>query len=215
MVLFSGIEAKWQAKSKIILRGWNVSIDRNIEFAGPQRKSCSDNDRTIEGKISAAVKPFESDHLSGQFFGGELPVTGVVLIDFCFLYEAEDITKVCNSLDELVNKLEREAEIGQKKIFNEHGALSSSFEMYQSDIFLSNNSIQAFIGEEVFTYITFNTFNHLMTYQPEFSDECRLWVEQLRSKSVLLSEVSEKLRYQFFVGIRKKLDDIRYWLSHG
>ncbi|HMS67465.1 MAG: hypothetical protein IPL23_05660 [Saprospiraceae bacterium] len=78
------------------------------------------------------------------------------------------------------------------------------------DIFLSNNSIQAFIGEEVFTYITFNTFNHLMTYQPEFSDECRLWVEQLRSKSVLLSEVSEKLRYQFFVGIRKKLDDIRY-----
>ncbi|MCB0646633.1 MAG: hypothetical protein KDC49_08215 [Saprospiraceae bacterium] len=122
---------------------------------------------------------------------------------------AEDIALVCNSIDELVNKLEREAEMGQKKILNEYGALSSSFEMYQSDIFLSNNSIQAFIGDEVFTYITFNTFNHLMTYQPEFSEECRLWVEQLRSKSVLLSEVSEKLRYQFFVGLRKKVDDLR------
>jgi hypothetical protein len=122
---------------------------------------------------------------------------------------AHEADKICDSLDDLLNKLEREAETGQKKILNTHGSLTSTFEMYQSDIFLSNNCVQAHIGDQVFTHITFNTFNHLMTYSPEFSEECRLWVEQMRSKSVLLSEVSEKLRYQFFVKLRKKVDDLR------
>lgn len=121
----------------------------------------------------------------------------------------EDATKVCDSLDELLNKLEREAETGKKTILNRHGSLSSSFKMYQSDIFLSNNCIQAFLGETVYTHITFNTFNHLMTFNPEFSEECSLWVDQMRSKSVLLSEVSEKLRYQFFLTLREKINGLR------
>jgi hypothetical protein len=121
----------------------------------------------------------------------------------------EDALKICDALDELLNKLEREAETGQKKILNPHGSLSSTFEMYQSDIFLSNNCIQAYLNDDIYTHITFNSFNHLMTYSPEFSEECRQWVEQMRSKSVLLSEVSEKLRYQFFVTLRKKVSNLR------
>jgi uncharacterized protein Veg len=117
--------------------------------------------------------------------------------------------KVCEDLEALLLKLEREAETGQKKILNHLGNLHSKFEMYQSDIFISNNCIQADIGEDTYTYITFNTFNHLMSFQPEFSTECGLWVEQMRSKSVLLSEVSEKLRYQYFLNMRKKLNDLR------
>jgi hypothetical protein len=121
----------------------------------------------------------------------------------------EDMIKVCEDLEALLLKLEREAETGQKKILNHLGNLHSKFEMYQSDIFISNNCIQADIGEDTYTYITFNTFNHLMSFQPEFSTECGLWVEQMRSKSVLLSEVSEKLRYQYFLNMRKKLNDLR------
>lgn len=121
----------------------------------------------------------------------------------------DDANKVCDSLDELLNKLEREAETGKKTLLNKQGALSSSFKMYQSDIFLSNNCIQATLGDTTYTHITFNTFNHLMTFDPKFSDECKLWVDQMRSKSVLLSEVSEKLRYQFFVGLREKINDLR------
>ncbi len=122
---------------------------------------------------------------------------------------AEDSNKVCDSLDELLNKLEREAETGKKTILNRNGSLSSSFKMYQSDIFLSNNCIQAFEGDTVYTHITFNTFNHLMTFNPEFSEECSQWVDQMKSKSVLLSEVSEKLRYQFFLTLRKKINLLR------
>jgi hypothetical protein len=121
----------------------------------------------------------------------------------------DDFVKICDDLDALLNKLEREAETGKKSILNEHGSLHSTFEMYQSDIYISNNCVQAKINQETYTYITFNSFNHLMTYSEEFSEECRKWIDQMRSKSILLSEVSEKYRYQFFVGQRKKIMQLR------
>ena len=129
--------------------------------------------------------------------------------DSGLLTSIEDAVQICDSLEDLLVKLEREAESGKKSILNNRGQLLDSFKMYQSDIFLSNNCIQAFMGPQVFTYITFNSFNHLMTYTPEFSNECSLWVNQLRSKSILLSEVSEKLRYQFFVQLRHKIKILR------
>lgn len=130
-------------------------------------------------------------------------------LDSGLFVSTDDAMKICDGLDELLDKLEREAESGKKSILNPKGQLSGAFKMYQSDIFLSNNCIQAFMGPQVFTYITFNSFNHLMTYSPEFSNECSLWVDQLRSKSILLSEVSEKLRYQFFVHLRQKIKNLR------
>ncbi|AEV32336.1 hypothetical protein Oweho_1337 [Owenweeksia hongkongensis DSM 17368] len=93
---------------------------------------------------------------------------------------------ICDDLDRLLNKLEKETFVAKKThtIGGEH--YSSSFEMYQSDICLSNNSIQAFGGGEVYTYVSFNSFNSLMSYAPPFSKECSLWIEQIRVKSIYL-----------------------------
>ncbi|NNJ55591.1 MAG: hypothetical protein HKP14_05645 [Bacteroidia bacterium] len=123
--------------------------------------------------------------------------------------EANTGNQICDDIDALLNKLEREAERGHKTITTSEGTISSPFKMYQSDIYMSNNCIQAFLGEKIFTYVSFNSFNSLMSFSPNFSKECNLWVEQIRLKSILLSEVSEKLRYQFFQSLRTKLLDLR------
>lgn len=130
-------------------------------------------------------------------------------VDSGLFASKNDFDKICDDLDALFDKLEREAESGKKSVLNENGYLSSPFEMYQSDIYISNNCIQATVGKEVYTYITFNSFNHLMTYAPDFSEECGKWVEQMRNKSILLSEVSEKYRFQFFLAQRKKINQLR------
>ena len=117
--------------------------------------------------------------------------------------------QICDDIDALLIKLEREAERGEKMILSHDSSISSSFKMYQSDIYMSNNCIQAFLGEKVFTYVSFNSFNSLMSFTPSFSNECNLWIEQIRSKSILLSEVSEKLRYQFFKRLRSKMSELR------
>ncbi len=116
---------------------------------------------------------------------------------------------ICEDLELLLEKLEREALLA-KKVLNVDGkSYSSTFEMFQSDIFLSNNSIQAFMDDKVYTYVSFNSFNSLMSYAAPFSEECSAWIEQIRVKSILLSDVSEKLRYQFFQGLRQKIAQLR------
>lgn len=135
-------------------------------------------------------------------------------IDSGLFESQESALMICDDLDRLLNKLEKEALVAKKSqtIDGEH--YGSSFEMYQSDIFLSNNSIQAFSGGEVYTYVSFNSFNSLMSYAPPFSKECSLWIEQIRVKSILLSDVSEKLRYQFFQGLRAKIESLRKVIDH-
>ena len=86
---------------------------------------------------------------------------------------------------------------------------TSNFSMYQSDIFMSNNSILASVGGSVYSYVSFNSFNSLMSFSPSFSEECQRWVEQIRVKSILLSDVSERLRYQFFQGLRNKIKTLK------
>lgn len=117
--------------------------------------------------------------------------------------------QICNDLSSLLDKLEKEAQLGKKYLLTDSGTEESSFAMYQSDIFLSNNSIQAYKDGKIYSYVSFNSFNSLMSFSPHFSEECSKWIEQIRLKSILLSEVSEKLRYQFFKGLRQKVDGLR------
>ncbi|MFT4523107.1 MAG: hypothetical protein ACI8ZN_002059 [Bacteroidia bacterium] len=126
----------------------------------------------------------------------------------------ETAFKICDDIDLLLTKVEQEAQFGKKIADTKSGVVRGNFELYQSDIYLSNNSIQAFAGDKIFTYVSFNSFNSLMSFTPNFSEECHAWIEQIRLKSILLSEVSEKLRYQYFYGLRKKLNDLRALLEH-
>lgn len=120
----------------------------------------------------------------------------------------ETSVMICEDLHRLLNKLEDEAERGQKSVVVNGELVSSPFKMYQSDIYMSNNCIQGYYGDKVYTYVSFNTFNSLMSFTPNFSAECTRWIEQIRLKSILLSEVSEKLRYQFFKRLHEKVDQL-------
>lgn len=126
-----------------------------------------------------------------------------------FFNSVDDALQVCDDLDDLLNKLEREAVISKKSLNSDISAASGKFEMYQSDILLGSNTVQVQSGGELFTYIGFNSFNSLMSRSPGFSEECSRWISQVRAKSILLSDVSEKLRYKFFQRLRGKISKLR------
>ena len=124
----------------------------------------------------------------------------------------KDANTVISILDDLVlflNQLEAEAMLAKKTYHRNAEHFTSNFSMYQSDIFMSNNSILASVGGSVYSYVSFNSFNSLMSFSPSFSEECQRWVEQIRVKSILLSDVSERLRYQFFQGLRNKIKTLK------
>jgi hypothetical protein len=126
------------------------------------------------------------------------------------LFSTNDIVyQLCDELEDLLLTAESQAEFGRKSFQNENGIFSANFAMYQSDIYLSNNSIQAYKEDRIYTYVSFNSFNSLMSFSPAFANDCHEWIEQIRTKSILLSEVSEKLRFQYFMGLRKKINVLR------
>ena len=49
----------------------------------------------------------------------------------------------------------------------------------------------------------------MMTMNPDFCEEVDDWMENLIKKSVLISGVSEKMRYQFFNKIFNKLNALK------
>lgn len=130
-------------------------------------------------------------------------------IDSGFFKSMDDALRVCNDLDDLLVKLEREAVVSRKTLGTDVDTQSGKFEMYQSDILLGTNTVQVQSHGELFTYVGFNSFNSLMSKSPTFSEECSLWTNQIRSKSTLLSDVSEKHRYKFFQGLKAKIDKVR------
>lgn len=125
------------------------------------------------------------------------------------LFESkESALSICQDMFSLLAKLEREALLAKKVFSTKEETYTSKFAMYQSDILLSNNSVQGFTNDRVYTYVSFNSFNSLMSYAPPFSEECSAWIKQIRLKSILLSEVSEKLRYQFFQSLRSRITSL-------
>lgn len=130
-------------------------------------------------------------------------------LDAGFFASVEDAMQICDDLDDLITKLEREAVVSKKYFNGEHGEESAKFELYQSDILLGTNTVQVQCNDDLYTYIGFNSFNSLMSKSPSFSNECQRWIMQFRSKSTMLSDVSEKFRYQFFHALRSKINALR------
>lgn len=122
-----------------------------------------------------------------------------------FFERLSDASAICKDLYALLDKMEREAMVGKKTLSDDISSHSSTLSIYQSDILLSNNAIQVNSAGQIFTYISFNSFNSLMSKSEAFANECSAWIEQLRVKSILLSDVSEKHRYQFFKELRDKI----------
>lgn len=130
-------------------------------------------------------------------------------VDSGFFASMDDALAVCDDLEQLLKKLEREAMVSKKSLSSDIESASGKFEIYQSDILLGTNTIQVQYDDEIYTYVGFNSFNSLMSKSPTFSEECSRWIGQVRAKSTLLSDVSEKLRYKFFQRLRAKIEKLR------
>lgn len=84
-----------------------------------------------------------------------------------------------------------------------------SYDFYFSEIEIGNNTVMVERGESKMLYLGFNTFNKMLTTNKEYCQETEKWLENLVKKSVLISGVSEKQRYQFFQALEKKVDALK------
>ena len=79
------------------------------------------------------------------------------------------------------------------------------YEVYLNDLIIGDNSVLFKLGEKRMAFITPNGFNVLTTSQESFCKITEANMENLKSKSVLISATAEKDRNRFFNSIEDRI----------
>jgi hypothetical protein len=122
----------------------------------------------------------------------------------------EDALKICAQVEEMIADIKKYAETGTKFIKDAgREGNENNFVLYSSELMIGNNCILVSMGNAKVTYLSHNTFNAMATTHTGFCNDTEGWLKNLMRKSILISGVSEKQRYQFFRKIEEKLSALR------
>ncbi|MEM6805767.1 MAG: helix-turn-helix transcriptional regulator [Bacteroidota bacterium] len=133
-----------------------------------------------------------------------------------YYYEAglfknrKDAMRLCEQVEALFAHLKKEAELGYKYMADKPPeSRVNNFKLYYNDLILIDNVIVVDFEEFRQAFIIYNSIDYLSTRNPMFSEEVKIWLENITRKSELISEVSERMRNQFFMKTQKKIDGLR------
>lgn len=111
----------------------------------------------------------------------------------------EEALGTCESLREIILRIQKQAE-GKSKTPEEEvtAGPNSNYNLYISDLEITNNSVVVKIGDFNTVFLGHLTFRTMATTNRLYCAETEGWINNLVSKATLISGVSEKLRNQFF-----------------
>ncbi|MDI1355434.1 MAG: helix-turn-helix domain-containing protein [bacterium] len=143
---------------------------------------------------------------SSEVWTSETVLTGLKQIKFYYdsgILKKEYALELLAENRKMIEMVQENAAAGRKNISD----AKETFQLYHSDVVLGTNCIYIVMGDLKYSYITFNTLNSLTTNNPEFCEETEHWMRNLERKSILISGVGEKQRYQFFSRIFNYVDE--------
>ncbi len=128
----------------------------------------------------------------------------------------EDALLVCDQLSQMLDRIKKQAELNVKlDRTNKPAASENNYTLYHSDVMIGNNCILVNMGETRATYISYHTFNVMLTTNANYSNETDLWLKNLIRKSSLISGVAEKQRYQYFKRTEEVMKRLRDKIEKG
>jgi hypothetical protein len=111
----------------------------------------------------------------------------------------QDAALICEQITSMLQHIQKQAELGYKYLLNEKPTgTPGNFQLYYSEVMISNNSILAYTGSAKTAYLSHNTLNFMATNNVSFCEDTDKWIKNVLRKSTLISGVSEKKRHQFF-----------------
>ncbi len=149
------------------------------------------------GSLESTLNQIEYYHVSGLF------------------NNKKDSMLLCDKMSELVEHMQRQAELGVKFPYGQElpeGILemrSGNYQLYYNEVLATDNTVLARSGDFKMAYLTNNGHNSLMTTNPGFYDNTNRAVQNLLSKSALVSGTSEKERNRIFSRFQEKIDELR------
>ena len=123
--------------------------------------------------------------------------------DAGFFDNKESALQILDELGSTINLIKRNTETGYK--FQKGSMSGVGHTFYLSDVMVGNNSILVTTKDQAYSFISYSTFNFMRTTNTQFNKQNEFWLQNLISKSTLLSTVAEKQRNQFFKLIKKQI----------
>jgi hypothetical protein len=127
-----------------------------------------------------------------------------------FFETKDDILNLIDKLEKWVQHIQKQAEYGFKYIYGQTPeGIENSYQFYENDVVLNDNTILAKVDDKTIIYLTFNVLSLLVTTNPFFCETIRKHLKGLMMKSNLLSMVSAKERNRFFNRIINNIEQFR------
>ncbi|HEX7905310.1 MAG TPA: helix-turn-helix domain-containing protein [Chitinophagaceae bacterium] len=111
----------------------------------------------------------------------------------------QDILKVYEAIEKMMDHLEKQAELGYKFNYGDPEKKPlGRYRMYFNEVVLGDNSSMAVIDNSKIAFLPHTAMNYLMTRDMKYCDNYHSYIQNLMKSSTLISEVSEKERSKFF-----------------
>lgn len=116
-----------------------------------------------------------------------------------FFKKKDDALNLIDKMDQWIHHIYKQAEQGSRLIFGQsNGSIENSFEFYENDVVLSDNTILLNADGKTTVYLTFNVLGLLVTNNSFFADHISKYLKGLMKKSNLISMYGAKDRNRFF-----------------
>ncbi len=84
-----------------------------------------------------------------------------------------------------------------KKLLRD-GQAGGDFKLFLCELSLDNNYVLLYTDQPSFVAIGFNTFNSVQSTDKRLLDECWAWFQAMLEKSIPVSGISERFRFEFY-----------------
>ncbi len=133
--------------------------------------------------------------------------------DAGFFEDKASVYLILEDLRKALSNIKNNADVGYKFV---NGSMSNiKNHLYVSDVMIGTNCILAKTENFAASYISYSTFNFMQTNNLHFNQQNELWMNNIQSKSSLISGVAEKQRNQFFKSIFLQIDELILYIKNN
>ena len=116
------------------------------------------------------------------------------------------ILKIYGQLEELINHIEMEAEVGLKFLHNEKPAANAGhYKIFINECLLGDNTVHVMSKDIQFTFLNHGGINFISTQDKKFCEYTLQNLQNIIKKSTPISIAGEKERSIFFNAMREKI----------
>lgn len=130
--------------------------------------------------------------------------------DMGYYKSNEDIRILYKKMGELVDHIEKQAELGVKfNMGTEPTTNSVPYRLFVNELILGDNTFMAELGDVRMTFLNHSVLYFIGTRDQQFNDAMFTNMTNLLKKSTLISSVGEKERAKFFKQMRNKIHQLQ------